>query len=421
MSAEIQRLCGPFPAADISPPRPILVVDDSRAQRAMVGKMLRGWGHDVVEADCGARAMEICRERRIDLVLTDWMMPGLDGPGFCSAFREFKGREPGYVILLTAQTERQKVAEGLDAGADDFLSKPVHPVELRARVRAGQRIIAAQSAVTSSNRLLTRALEELTQVHSAIDRDLMEARKLQNALVPRREVSVEGARITLLFRPSGRVGGDLVGFFPAGPRRFGVFSVDVAGHGIASALLMARVAGHLTSTSADRNVALHSDGDTITPVPPAEVCRRLNRILLEDVESDHYLTMIFADCDLSSGRCILSQAGHPSPMVQRRGGGIEFPSSFGMPIGLLEDAEYSEFEVDLEPGDRLLLFTDGVTECADRGGQLLEEAGLRRAAHDLGEKIGADFTEGLVDWLQSHQQAEEFEDDLSAALIERTG
>lgn len=399
--------------------RPILIVDDSRAQRRLLTHLLERWGRDVRAVASGAEALELLGRERIDLVITDWMMPGMDGPTLCRAFRASRGRTPGYIIMLTAKSDRDQVAEGLEAGADDFLTKPVHPAELRARLRTGQRILDTQRAVTSKNRLLNRALGDLKATHDALQRDLEEARKLQAALVPRTRIGVEGGEVSLLFRPSGKIGGDLVGVIPVSPSRLGVFSLDVAGHGIASALLVARVAGYLMPTTAEHNIALRDGGDGPDLRPPSEICARLNDLIASDTGAEHYLTMLFADCDLATGRCRIAQAGHPSPLLQTADGAVSFPAAFGMPIGLIEEADYEDHEITLAPGDRLLLFSDGVTECADGDGCQLDEEGLARLVGGLTGVRGTAFTDRLCLALEHHAGSDRFEDDVSAALIER--
>jgi len=100
--------------------RPILVVDDSRAQRRLLTKALARWGHSTIEADCGEAALELCRITEIEFVISDWMMPGMSGVAFCRAYRKMMGNNPAYFILLTAQSEREVLAEGLESGADRF-------------------------------------------------------------------------------------------------------------------------------------------------------------------------------------------------------------------------------------------------------------------------------------------------------------
>lgn len=401
--------------------RPILVVDDSRAQRRLLTKALSRWGHKTVEADSGEAALSLCRSIDVQFVISDWVMPGMSGIAFCRAFREMMRDKPAYFILLTAQTEREVLAEGLESGADDFLSKPFNTVEMKARITAGQRILSAQLDLKEKNDLLTTTLGELQDLYSAIDRDLLEARLFQQALVPERHFELAGGSASLLFEPSGHVGGDLVGVFPVSAKRYGVYAVDVAGHGVASALMTARIAGLLNPSSPERNLALITDkkGDRVMR-PPAEVCSALNELLLAEIETDRYLTMVLADVDLETGRVVLSQAGHPSPAVLRYDGTVEYVSSFGMPIGLIPDAEFSSFEINLAIGDRLLLHSDGITECPMQGTEtLFEEDGLKGLLLDIFEKNGPEFIEALHIGLSRASGLTDFPDDLSAVLLER--
>ncbi|MBV6637015.1 MAG: response regulator, partial [Mameliella sp.] len=118
----------------------VLVVDDSRAQLKMVETMVRRWGYEVMTADSGHQALEIVRRTPPDLILSDWMMPGMTGLEFCRHFRGLSQNGYGYFILLTSKSEKGDIAKGLDAGADDFLTKPVNAHELCARIKAGERI-----------------------------------------------------------------------------------------------------------------------------------------------------------------------------------------------------------------------------------------------------------------------------------------
>ena len=138
----------------------------------------------MVDAESGEEALEICRTCDIGLIISDWMMPGISGVEFCRIYREMTRDRPGYFILLTAQTDREVLAEGLESGADDFLSKPVSSIELHARLRAGERVLNAQRALSVKNAELRLTLDKLSEAYSAIDRDLREARRFQEGLVP---------------------------------------------------------------------------------------------------------------------------------------------------------------------------------------------------------------------------------------------
>ncbi|NNE88532.1 MAG: SpoIIE family protein phosphatase [Silicimonas sp.] len=399
--------------------RPVLVVDDSRAHRRLLSRSLQKWGYETIDAESGEAALEICKAGSIELVVSDWIMPGMSGIEFCRAFREMMNGQPAYFILLTAQTEREVLAEGLESGADDFLSKPFSSIELRARLRAGERVIEAQRALESKNAALSTTLTKLSDAYDAIDRDLNEARKFQEGLVPDRELTFGDFDISMLFQPSGHIGGDLVGWFRVNELCLGVYSVDVSGHGVASALMTARIASYLSDAAPDRNIALRKEDGRYMMRPLTEVCEKLNELLQRDSESDQYLTMTLGKLCLRTGTFELCQAGHPFPVVQRADGAIEFLQMHGTPIGLIDDAEFSTGSVTLNVGDRVMLYSDGITECADPHGNLLDEDGLKRILESHEADKGTCLVGNIVSELEVFSASNEFADDLSAVLIER--
>lgn len=400
----------------------VLVVDDSKLQRKLLTLSLKRWGFDVVEAASGEEALEIAAARRPDLVLSDWMMPGMTGLELCRRFREMHGEEYSYFILLTSKSEKDEVARGLDSGADDFLSKPVDNNELRARITAGERLIEMQRSMAQANRALSDTLGELQQLYDNIDSDLKEAKKLQQSLVKERFRALPVGDVSLMLRSSGHVGGDLVGFFEAGPQHVGLYALDVSGHGISSALMTARLAGYLSSAAPDQNVALRKNAEgEYVPRAPDEVVADLNDLVLDEMETEHYFTLLLAFVELQTGHVVLSQAGHPHPAVQRANGKIEQFGPGGFPVGLLSGVSFASFELHLERGDRILILSDGVTECPGPDGDMLGEDGLSALMHDLASTRGPAFLEALVWRLTEFNGSEDFPDDVSAILFEYQG
>lgn len=404
--------------------RRVLVVDDSRLQRRILVGSLKKWGFEVVEAESGETAMDICRSMPPDLVLSDWMMPGMNGLEFCRAFRELPGDSYGYFILLTSKSEKNEVAQGLDAGADDFLTKPVNSDELRARISAGERILAMQRELSEKNRVISDTLDQLQAAYDTIDNDLIQAKKIQESLVPELSRSFGASRVSLLLKPCGHIGGDLVGMFAPGQNQIGFYSIDVSGHGITSAMVTARLGGYLSSSFFDQNLGVkwRLDGQHGLR-EPHELAELLNERLLADSGTDEYFTMAYAVVDLPTGKTKLVQAGHPHPVILRADGSTEFIGEGGVPIGLLPDVPFTQIETLMNPGDRLLLYSDGFTECRLKNGEMLEEAGLI----DLIKKCDADRTgrEVLDDlfWMLSEVMSPEcgMEDDVSATLFEYNG
>ncbi len=404
--------------------RRVLIVDDSRLQRRFLVSILRKWGFEIYEADSGESALEICADTMPDLVLSDWMMPGMSGLEFCRTFRELPKDGYGYFILLTSKSEKNEVAQGLDAGADDFLTKPVNSGELRARITAGDRIFGMQQELSDKNRVISDTLGQLQAAYDKIDKDLIQAKKIQESLVPDRARDFGAAQVSLLLKPCGHIGGDLVGMFSPAKDQVGFYSIDVSGHGITSAMMTARLGGYLSSTYFDQNVAMKRHDDrTHSLRQPEEVARLLSSRLLADTGIEEYFTMAYATADLRTGRLQLVQAGHPHPLILRQNGKVEFIGKGGIPIGLLPDVPYDQFEATLEPGDRLLLYSDGFTECQMNNGQMLEEDGLAdliRAC--LSDQSGQEFLDDLF-WALTRAMSVEhgMDDDVSAILFEYGG
>ncbi len=402
--------------------RRVLVVDDSRLQRKLLASSLNKWGYDVSVAESAEEALEICADVRPEIVLSDWMMPGLSGPEFCRAFRQLASTDYSYFILLTSKSDKSEIALGLEAGADDFLTKPVDGNELLARIRAGERILDMHSRLTQQNRALGDALQEVERLNDALDKDLREARQLQQSLLPERHRVFDTCEISLLLQSSGYVGGDLVGFYPAGQRHVGLYAIDVSGHGISAALMTARLAGFLSPVAPDQNIALRplANGE-YEPVEPSQAIETLNTLVLEEMETEHYFTMILGDFDLETGLLRLAQAGHPHPVYQTADGQVTQDSPGGFPVGLIPNAKFSQFEVRLAPGDRILFHSDGFTECPNPSGEMMGEQGFEDIITKIGDLSGPPFMEALVWHLSDFAGGPKFPDDISAVLLRYTG
>ncbi|MBV1925608.1 MAG: fused response regulator/phosphatase [Rhodobacteraceae bacterium] len=402
----------------------VLVVDDSRLQRRILVSYLKKWGFEILEAESGEQALEICAKTMPDLVLSDWMMPGISGLEFCRNFRDLPQDGYGYFILLTSKSEKNEVAQGLDAGADDFLTKPVNSGELRARITAGDRIFGMQQELTEKNRMISDTLGQLQAAYDTIDKDLIQAKKIQESLVPERTRDFGAAQVSLLLKPCGHIGGDLVGMFSPAQDQVGFYSVDVSGHGITSAMMTARLGGYLSSTYFDQNVGVQGhDDQTYSLRQPEDVAQMMNSLLLAETGIEEYFTIAYATADLRTGRVQLIQAGHPHPLVLRRDGSVEFIGKGGIPIGLLPDVTYDQFETVLKPGDRLLLYSDGFTECQMNNGQMLEEDGLVELIRNCPSgQSGQEFLDDLF-WTLSRSMSPEhgMDDDVSAIMFEYEG
>lgn len=166
-----------------------LIVDDSPTQRRILRMSLAKWNFDVIEAVSGAEALEVVRTQQVDFVISDWVMPGMSGPELCQAIRAQRTDRYVYFILLTSKSHKGEVAAGLDAGADDFLSKPMNPGVMHARLRAGERLLAMQDDLMQKNRRITSTLDRLIKAQERIDHDLRAAARFQQSLIPQQQAT----------------------------------------------------------------------------------------------------------------------------------------------------------------------------------------------------------------------------------------
>lgn len=396
--------------------RRVLLVGDSREQRRLFATMLKGAGYEVTEAVSGGKALKLCRKLEPDFILADWTMPEMTGADLCRAFREIDRRNYGYFILLTDRREDGDLTAALAAGADDVLQRPISAPEMLARLAAGERILRVEEELRSSNAQLQATLDRLKEAQAAIDRDLREARKLQQGLVRERTGRFTRIELSLLLRPAGHIGGDLVGFFPIGDERVGLYALDVSGHGVTAALLTAQLSVHLSGSS-DQNVALRaaqSGSDTVTP---AALAHFFNNMMLEEMNTDTYFTMIYAELNHVTGEVQMVQAGHPHPVLSRADGTFERIGKGGMPIGVFEKPIFDEIAFTMRPGDRLLITSDGITEAENPAGLLLGDEGLEAIMRTNAFLSGHAFLESMA-WSVSEYCRGERPDDMSAVLVE---
>ncbi len=417
MTAANRPSAVPSPASGaVRRARSVLLVDHDRPQRDLIARQLRRAGYRVAVAADGDAALAACDVDEPDLILSDWTMPGMSGLELCRAFRRRERSGHGYFILLTSDADEADIARGLEAGADDFLTKPVAGQELLARLSAGERILRVEEELRASNDQLRKALDALRETQSAIDRDLREARKLQQGLVRERAGRFGPIQLSLLLRPAGHIGGDLVGFFPISPERVGLYALDVSGHGVTAALLTAQLSVHLSGAS-DQNVALRAAQSGSDAVPPAALAHFFNNMMLEEMNTDTYFTMIYAELNHATGQVQMVQAGHPHPMLQKQDGRVIRIGDGGMPVGVFERPIFDEIEFRMEPGDRLLITSDGITEATTPGGRMLGDEGLEAIMRTNAFLGGHAFLESMA-WSVSEYCRGERPDDMSAVLVE---
>jgi sigma-B regulation protein RsbU (phosphoserine phosphatase) len=330
----------------------VLVVDDALANRKVLTAILRKAGIGFEEARDGFEAIEAVARRKPDLVLLDVMMPGMDGYEVCRKIKADSATADVPVIFLSALSDASDRVRGLEAGAEDYVGKPFNPGEVLARVRTQLRL----REMTESLRRLNR---ELLEWQARLREDLKAAGEVQRMLLPSAERRHElGGSAAWLFEPSVSVGGDILNVFPIGSDHVGIYVLDVSGHGVSAALVSASVAQALTPQFGI--VATLGPSGTV-PVPPEAVMAELERRYPLEL-FDKYFTLAYVLLDRRTGEVAYSFAGHPPGLLQRASGELELLSAGGGFVGLGLGIPFEEGKAVLAPGERIYLYSDGVTE-----------------------------------------------------------
>ena len=214
----------------------VLIVDDAPIARTMLERTLKKWGYEVVSVSNIDAATELVLSDSIQFVLTDWVMPGGDGPTLCRRIRALNLPFYTYIMLVTSLSNSQLFIEGMAAGADDFIHKPIQMDELHARIQAGERVLQREKTLHDRNVKLQELnvdLHELSKkllaAQEVINRDLQLAEQMQRSLLPTSSSGLRGVAIDGLFCPSAQVSGDIFNFFRLDEHHIGFYAVRCGG------------------------------------------------------------------------------------------------------------------------------------------------------------------------------------------------
>ena len=313
----------------------ILIVEDDPGIAFGLEESLRHEGHSGEVVADGEMASRRSCEPGWELILLDVTLPRKDGYEICRELRAAGRRTP--ILMLSGRALESEKVKGLALGADDYLTKPFSTRELNARIEA----------------LLRRASPEPEK--SAGEVELDSAREIQQALIPRHIPQPPGTRVAGSYRPARTVGGDYFDVIELGEDCFTLIIADVSGKGLPAALLMANV------QAAVRALAPRLKS-------PKELCRSVNRVLRSHLSPGKFVTFFCGVIDASRRRLVYSNAGHNPPLVCRRGQVARLETG-GPVLGVIDAPGYDEAGLTLEAGDRLLLYTDGLSEAMNASGE----------------------------------------------------
>lgn len=332
----------PTTPADAGIASRVLIADDQPDVVAALRLLLRGAG---LETDTACTVQEV-RERltagSYDLLLMDLnyardTTSGREGLDLLSEVHERDRLLP--VIVMTGWGSIETAVEAMRRGARTFVHKPWENASLTATI--------------------ARELDEARvrrEADACRSRELEHAQRIQRALLPSPLPEIDGCEMAALWKPADAFGGDCYDVQRFSSSRFAMSIADVAGKGLPAALLMANLQASVRAFGHDE-------------ARPEAVTRQVNCALCRHTPLDRFVTFFYATVDTSAHTLACTNAGHHPPILVRADGSVWRPGSDGMVLGVLENNTYSQTEVPLRSGDRLVLFTDGITEAGSHEGR----------------------------------------------------
>lgn len=395
----------------------ILVAEDDRITRVSLVRQLEAWGHTVAAAEDGQAAWETLRASPFDIVITDWEMPRLSGVELIERIRAAPPSPAAhyvYIVLLTSRTNKSDIVGGIEAGADDFVSKPFDREELRVRILAGERVVRLERTLHAQNRELAAAGDRMRH-------DLRSAARLQRAMLPKKAIDNSRVRAAWTYVPTDELCGDAIGLELIGDRYLIAYVIDVSGHGVPAALLSVTAMHALAAAGEGASLLLGSqNGDGLGPVqPPARTVTELNRRFCASDNDGRFLTMVLFAFDTHSGHATFARAGHPLPILVRDRTSIPLSDDGGFPLGLVDGGDYTDVTLQFQPGDRFFLYSDGFLEQArPADGKQFGEERLQSLLVSLADTSGPQLVSHSIDALAEWAGERRFADDMSLVVIE---
>ncbi len=377
----------------------VLLVEDDPASRRLLARALEHLGFEIVTATDGPQALRAIEAAVPDVVLLDFEMPGLNGEEVCQRIRaseEIAVRELP-VIMLTAHSGEAEEIGCLQAGANDFVTKPVSRAVLEARIQTQLRLSALTGEMRAQN-------EQLARWQAAHEADLTAARTTQQGLIPARPPTVPGWNVETYYQPVIQVGGDVFGWRSLGSGRWLFWLADATGHGAAAALFTTLAALLFRHACEEHR-------------EPGAILDSVNREFTEVFRGRSFMTACCAVLT-EDGRFACAGAGHPPILVRRADGSVEARGPHDTVLGLRAAFGREQSQTTLSMGDCALLYSDGLFSLTGEDGERFTHLDVQRAT------ASAQSSERIIDqitaWFSARSKAGRCEDDVAAVALLRT-
>ena len=369
-----------------------LIADDQPDVRAALRLLLKGAGFQTEAADSPAAVLDAIKQQKFDLVLMDLnyardTTSGKEGLDLISRIQALDNDLP--IVVMTAWATVDLAVETMRLGVRDFVEKPWENSRLLRKLRT--QIEQGQLRRREHDREHQFRLE------------LLEAREIQRGLMPRRMPNLNGFSLASAWQPAHDVSGDYLAAYKFNESRAALCVADVAGKGLPAALLMSNMQAALKSLASET-------------ISPSELCEKLNRLMCGNTPLRKFVSCFYGDLDVSNRTMTFTNAGHNPPFLMRRNGECIRLEDGGCVIGAFPESKFTQSEIKFDGCDKLVLFTDGVTEARNASG---EEFGEERLEARLRSYRGCNAAELRTAILEEVKEfcADNFDDDAALMVV----
>ena len=391
----------------------LLLVDDEKFVIDSLKNFLRlETDYRVTTCESPVEALEILKEERIDMVISDFMMPEMDGLKFLSGVKEMY---PDCIrILLTGYADKQNAIKAInDVGLYQYVEKPWDNDQLLMIIENGLAQQNLRATLKTKINELDKVLlqrDSLAQSKEIFEQELALARQLQESILPSNYPGDCEFTFDARYQPAIEIGGDFYDVMPLTDHKLAILVADLTGHGIQAAL---------STTLLKFSFTAFKNQD----VSPGEIISGMNKTLQEMLPSQVFVTAVLVILDIQTGECSLVSGGGPHPYILRKSSGtVEEIFADGMLMGFVGDNLYKqgdEKSFTLEKGDRLLLFSDGITEILNEKEEHYEDISLKPTIAENGEKGSGDLMDVVINVGKEFARENHQWDDITILVIEK--
>ena len=382
-------------------PHKILVVDDEPDLEPLVlqrmRREIRNNTYEFAFAGNGIEALDqLNDDENIDIVLSDINMPKMDG---LTLLEQIPNVNPNIrSVIVSAYGDMKNIRQAMNRGAFDFVTKPIDFSDLKTTIdRTAKHLELWRDALAARDKL------------TSIRNELRIADKMQQSILPR--IFPKGANFKLAgtMLPARNVGGDFFDIINCGDGKFGIVIADVSDKGVPAAMFM------MSSRTLMKGSAI---GNKI----PSDVLKEVNRLLMDDNETGMFVTVFYCIVDPNIGRMIYSNGGHNPPLVVKPDGSSMFlTTDSGVALGMFDDIEFITEKYSLEPNDRVVFYTDGITEAMNDKNDLFGNNGLRQAVKENRDLNIEYFNQAIVNAVSEFSKDVPQTDDITCISLHYDG